>query len=316
MISDSRCKWFLIVATAGAATLLAIRIGLTFPVRDLIEPCMIVASLSLVTWYYRRRQYESFVVTLTGLMQLVAFASCYTTTMYAVAAIGRPLIDDACVSFDAAFGISVSACVDWTAAHPNFARLLQWAYGTVMLQTALVIAWLGLSGRSRELRSFLTQFMLGTWIVLAVFALFPAAGPFRAYGFEPAPDQLRYLAHFDALRSGARTVITWRDAEGLITFPSFHTAWAILLAFALRRDKWLFGPSLVLNLAVIVSTMTTGWHYFADVVSGTGTAVVAISLSYALEFRWLAKPRMLSPIGTPAELREFVPSPQIASSVG
>jgi membrane-associated phospholipid phosphatase len=78
------------------------------------------------------------------------------------------------------------------------------------------------------------------------------------------------------LREGVRTAVTWRGAEGLITFPSFHTTWALLLAWAFRgRPRW-FVPSAVLNAAVIVATLTTGWHYFADVAAGAALGVAVI----------------------------------------
>jgi membrane-associated phospholipid phosphatase len=150
-------------------------------------------------------------------------------------------------------------------------------------QTALVIAVLGFADQRRELRGFVRQFLLSSLLVLATFAIWPATGPFVGYGYKPSTDQACYLAHFDALRSGTRTLITWRDAEGLITFPSFHTTWALLLTYAFRRNRWLFAPSALLNLAVIVSTLTTGWHYFADVFSGIAVAVVAVAVSHALE---------------------------------
>jgi len=70
-----------------------------------------------------------------------------------------------------------------------------------------------------------------------------------------------------------------RGAEGLITFPSFGAAWAIFLAWSMRERKWLFTVSYFLNTAVIVSTLTTGWHYFSDTLAGVGVAVLAIAIS-------------------------------------
>ena len=49
-------------------------------------------------------------------------------------------------------------------------------------------------------------------------------------------------------------------------FPSFHTVWALLLVAACPRP---FKPvSAGLNAAVIVATLTTGWHYLSDVLAG------------------------------------------------
>jgi membrane-associated phospholipid phosphatase len=112
-----------------------------------------------------------------------------------------------------------------------------------------------------------------------VFALAPAAGPSAAYGYAPNATQARYLAHLHELREGARTIVTWRGAEGLITFPSFHTTWAMLLAWGVRKHNWALALSIPLNLAVIAATTTTGWHYFADVVGGVivGAAVITMT---------------------------------------
>ncbi|MEO1995073.1 MAG: phosphatase PAP2 family protein, partial [Planctomycetaceae bacterium] len=90
--------------------------------------------------------------------------------------------------------------------------------------------------------------------------------------------QDRYLAHLESLRDGSRTVVTWRNAEGLITVPSFHTTWAILLSFAFRDWKWLLPPVMILNVCVVISTLTSGWHYGTDVAAGALVASVSVAL--------------------------------------
>jgi membrane-associated phospholipid phosphatase len=93
---------------------------------------------------------------------------------------------------------------------------------------------------------------------------------------SPSADQSRFLDHFLSLRDGSRSVISYRGAEGLITFPSFHVAWALLMVWALRGNRRVFAAFAVLNAMLIVSTMTTGWHYFADVLGGVAVAVAAV----------------------------------------
>lgn len=274
----------LLIALTGACLFSLVKLlGLSFPATDLVKPSLIVGGLGLFAEFYRRRQNEPFVTIIAALMQIVAYSTCFTTLMYAVCALSRPLVDKQMMSFDAACGIHLPTIVEWANQHPAMQRVLSFAYSTMLPQTALIIAVLGFANQRRELQGFVRQFLLSSLLVLAAFALWPAAGPFIGYGYPPAADQARYLAHFDSLRSGARTVITWRDAEGLITFPSFHTAWALLCLYAVRRNRWLLAPSLLLNLTVIVSTLTTGWHYFADVFSGVAVAVIAIAASHALE---------------------------------
>jgi membrane-associated phospholipid phosphatase len=66
--------------------------------------------------------------------------------------------------------------------------------------------------------------------------------------------------------------------EGLITFPSFHVAWALLLTWAFRGRRWLFAAAVILNSLVVASTMTTGWHYFSDLLGGAAVALAAMAL--------------------------------------
>lgn len=283
MSHHTRLNLLLIALTGASVSPLANCLGLSFPAVDFVMPCAIVGGLGLIAEFYRRKQDEQFVTIVAVLMQLVAYTTCYTTLMYAVCALGQPLIDEQMMSFDAVCGVHLPSVVAWSHQHPAIERTLFLAYNTMLPQTALVIAVLGFGNQRRELEGFMRQFFLSSLLVLAVFAICPAAGPFTGYGYEPAADQTRYLEHFRALRCGERTLITWRNAEGLITFPSFHTTWALLLTYAFRRNRWLFAPSLILNLAVIVSTLTTGWHYFADVLSGVAVAVFAIAVSHAIE---------------------------------
>ena len=290
MSLHTRLNLLLIALTAANVFVLANCLGLSFPAADLVMPCAIVGGLGLVAEFYRRKQNEQFVTITAVLMQFVAYTTCFTTLMYAVCALGRPLIDEQMMSFDAAYGVSLPSIVAWTRQHPTIQRALCLAYDTMLPQTALVIAVLGFGNQLRELQDFVRQFLLGSLLVLAAFAIWPAAGPFTGYGYETTADQARYLDHFHTLRSGERTLITWRNAEGLITFPSFHTTWALLLTYAFRRNRWLFAPSLLLNLAVIASTLTTGWHYFADVISGVAVAVVAITVSHAVELSFAYEP--------------------------
>lgn len=279
---DFIVKWIIIGVTIATSAALIVRLGLEFPAADAWSPLAIAAALAAAAWFYHLRKVENFVAALTALMFLTSYTACYSVMMYAGAAIGRPLIDDSLVRFDAACGIHLPHVIQWAESHPGIERALQWSYNSLLWQTPLVIVVLGFSGELKPLRQFILQFMVGTWICALFFFALPAAGPFAAYGFEMNATQARYLQHLQELREGARTVVTWRNAEGLITFPSFHTAWALLLAWAVRGRKWLLLPSVLLNGAVITATMTTGWHYFSDVLAGGAVGVVTIGLIHLL----------------------------------
>src|SRR5262245_60537148 len=60
------------------------------------------------------------------------------------------------------------------------------------------------------------------------------------------PRTYTHVHTLEALRSGAMSVVRLDDLEGLITFPSFHTANAILFAWALWPVRYLRLPVLAL----------------------------------------------------------------------
>jgi hypothetical protein len=279
MSRDQALKLLVIAGTAAAAALAMAARGLTLPPGDLLQPLLVTLLLGAGAAYYHCRGEAHFVLCLTALLHVTLYSAAFCLLMYTLATMGRPLVDDVLARWDAACGVHLPAIVHWASSHPAIRVPLEWAYHSLLWQTPLVIVVLGFSGDRRRLEGFVRQFLFGTLICAGLFALFPAEGPFAYYGYETSATQARYLEHLHGLRDGSRTVISWNGAEGLITFPSFHTAWALLLAWSLRGRGWLGAVSGAVNLLVIVSTLTTGWHYFVDVLGGMATVAAGIALS-------------------------------------
>lgn len=283
MSRDFRLKACLILGVLAANVALVIGLDLHFPPGDAVRPILVTAVLSGVALFYHRfRKVPKFVWTASAMAQLVLFTSCYTVLMYTVASTARPLVDESLIQADKWFGFEVPQAMAWANAHPSARLCLQYAYNTLLPQTGLIVVILGFLGDRRPLETFMLRFMFATLFALALFFAYPAEGPFSTYGYAPSHSQVRYLEHFDALRLGERTLVTWRGAEGLITFPSFHTTWAILLALALRHRPIIFAFSALLNIAVVAATLTTGWHYVSDVVAGILIGAMVIGLVHCL----------------------------------
>lgn len=214
------------------------------------------------------RKEEKFIVCLSALTQISLFSMAFVVLTYLGAEIARPLIDHYLTAGDESLGFYLPAVVAWQQQHPIIGRIFQLAYDSLLVQTAAIVAILGFLGDRKPLELFILRMMLAALVTLVIFMIIPAEGPFDIYGIAPSASQAHYLEQFHALRSGTFHQFSYRDAEGLITFPSFHAIWALLLFMAIRRRViWgiLFG---LLNAAVIVSTMTTGWHYLTDVLAG------------------------------------------------
>ena len=200
---------------------------------------------------------------LRALATLVVFSVSFTLLMEGAAAARLPLADNALASIDAALGLSAPVLVAWVAKHPWIALLMKCAYFSIMPQTCLLML---LNAEKPELWVFLKRFFLAAQISLCLFFFFPAEGV--ATCLSPP-----VMARFHALRDGAP--LDWQQAQGIITFPSFHVAWGLILLASFWKTplRW---PAVVLNGLMIASTVTTGGHYFIDVPGGVLVGLVAI----------------------------------------
>jgi membrane-associated phospholipid phosphatase len=271
----TRCQ-YLIVGTIVALTFgLLLGMGLAVPFGDIWPPLLFCGGLALGACYYWWRGVECFMLCLKALAILVGTTAVFGPLTYAVATLRWPWVDSQLARFDAAFGLSAGALVTWTAQHPWFDLLMRLVYSSVFPQIIAVIVVLGFAA-DRRLDVFLIRFMLGGLLTSAIFAFLPAQGT-CVYFHQTTPGHyVDVLSELYRLRRGVLWV-SWRDAQGIVTFPSFHTIWAVLLIAAFR-GRWLFWPILILNSLVLLSCVTTGMHYFADVLGGLiVTAIVIVA---------------------------------------
>jgi membrane-associated phospholipid phosphatase len=265
---DAAVKWGVIAALAAADVVLCAWRGLSLTPGTLTPPFAYLGLIGLPAIYYYFRREDRFVLCLATLAQTIAFIASFTVLMYGLATFARPLCDAQLAAFDGWCGVNVAAVRQWTNDHAAVRWVMDAAYGTLLFQLPAIIIVLGLLGDRRSLETFVLPDIFAALLTAAVFVALPADGPFSFYGYDPSPDQAHYLEHFRGLRNGDLRSVTLQDAAGLVTFPSFHAAEALLMALAFRHRRGLFAAFGALNLLVALSTMTTGWHYFADVVAG------------------------------------------------
>lgn len=79
------------------------------------------------------------------------------------------------------------------------------------------------------------------------------------------------------IRDGSLHELGPASVTGLVSFPSFHTAGAVLLFWGFRRVP-VVGPAfMALDVGVILTAPLIGSHYFSDIVGGLGIALLAIT---------------------------------------
>jgi membrane-associated phospholipid phosphatase len=133
-----------------------------------------------------------------------------------------------------------------------------------------------------RLQEFVVAFSIALVLTMAIFVFVPAVGAFVYVDLSPEqyarlPATVYTPARtLEALRSGTLAFVPLDDLEGLVAFPSFHTAAGLLYAWALwplRRLRW---PAIILNCAMIATTPLGGAHYVTDVLGGAIITALAL----------------------------------------
>lgn len=276
---DLKLKVWLISITGCAGIFLMARHGMRFEIQSAGHAAGTVALLLPFAIVFNNRRLDQFANLLTGFLCMVVFNFFLSILTYAGTPLNAPLADDWLANMDSLMGFHVPSIVEWSRSHPWIYRFFDQTYYSVLLSTLLALIVLGFDNDVRRLQDFVLHFILGGLITTVIFFVLPAEAPEGRFDFQPTMAQQRFLDHFYALRAGDFRVVSMDNLEGLITFPSFHTTWAILVAWAFRHYRWLFAPMVVLNGCVVGATVILGWHYAIDAVGGILVAGAAIAIA-------------------------------------
>ncbi|MBZ9821452.1 phosphatase PAP2 family protein [Mesorhizobium sp. CA4] len=267
---------------------------LNWPAIGAVALCVCLAGMAsrLVAWRVRGdnsrmgqfiRRASDFLGNLTlAAAVFVPLLICSTILMHLASATDRPLADPTLASIDAWLGF------DW----PWFlsvtnnrltAPVLSVAYHALGPQVPLVFLLNIARRRTDRLLEFITLLAMSSILAGGIMAFVPAEGAY-AY-FKPTADQFNHFTaqagmwHYKtlmALRSGERFDLIMANSNGLVTFPSYHTALGIMIVYALRDYRWLFWSVGCLNAVMIIGTLPEGGHHLIDVIAGAIVGVACI----------------------------------------
>lgn len=251
-----------------------------------------MAVLVLTNYVYVAVRPNPRIATLAGsTAQLVAFTAVSCVLIYLTVGSDFPLTDRYLSAADAAVGFDWLALFNWVQDHPGINRVLGFAYGSGIGQIAVLLLLLNVLGMLERTAEFVWLYILTLLITIPIAWLFPAESAWVHY--EVTDRVFAYhLADLSALRAGKMSEIALGRMNGLVTFPSFHTALGLILIYATRGIRFLFPVSLAFNALMIASTLTAGGHYLVDVIAGAAVVPAAIAV-FGLAQRELAKHQLV-----------------------
>jgi len=236
--------------------------------------------LLLAAGYCRWAKFERFFQACLIIFWSLLMGKLLGFPVYLAARSTMPLRDDGLAGFDQMLGLQIPTILHFMANHPWAARFFSLSYDTLFSMMVLSAMIPTLAYRWKAAKELIVATSFATLCGSLMFAFCPAVGPWAVYGFAPSAQQRTCETLFLTLRSGSLHVLS-PDDKGIICFPSFHVMLAIVSCIALCSIRVLRIPAIVLAVCVIISTLTTGWHYIADAIGGLTLAVIAELLAKA-----------------------------------
>jgi membrane-associated phospholipid phosphatase len=273
------------LACAGSAAM-GLILGFSIGLDSVIVVAGLFAVLTLAAWHFGSRRK----ILLGGaILQSMAFyfavPSVLVVMSYVFAGAGFPLADARLALVDRSIGFDWTAHLAFVWSVPHLGRALEFAYhatAVTLLVTFGVLLAMRSYGRLAEMWYLMVACGVATMLVAT---LLPAEGAFLFH--KPAADLavgaaadngIWHLKDFRAIRSGELRFLDLGRMEGIVTFPSYHTAMAMIFAWALRGTLF-FIPSALFSAVVILSTLAIGGHYLIDVIAGAAMTAAIMALA-------------------------------------
>ncbi|MES2255432.1 MAG: phosphatase PAP2 family protein [Pseudomonadota bacterium] len=229
---------------------------------------------------------------LFGFGFVIIYGASLNVISYFGLTIAGPRIDDLLASVDRHMGIYWPALILFMAKHPTVNAVLFFIYRLSVWQTVILIAALGRKDRAGTVEQLCLALVIGGAFTIGAWMMFPSFGAITVYGLPasvvgklPISLDQNYADELLRLWANGPGLISPLTVKGLVGFPSFHTAQAIIVAWYARRLGILFFPFLVFNSLVIASTPIQGGHHVVDVIGGFAVAAFAIWLASTIASR-------------------------------
>lgn len=273
----------IIIAAIAALTAILeqwIPLRWNIPAYKLVWPVGI--SLAIAAFYSMAR--PRMVVREIGLyLSFWIFFPVFATRLsYFATCTGMPLRDSFFSAADAAIGFHWADWVSFITRYPGVVALQEFAYGSSYWQPLLTVVVLALWGPRGRNGEFLTSILFALCCTIAVYALLPTLGPADLSGQHAYQAEVIQL-----LRAGSLGPYAY---SGIISFPSLHTAMALLYAAAHRGNRVTFLPVLVLNIAMLTAVPYQGDHYLTDMIAGAVVAFLSLMAARRLHRRLAVSP--------------------------
>lgn len=278
------------------ATLLAALALTHFSIEPLsaLTPITVIGAYASYAYYKFRipQKRDPFVIfTLGSTGQMLLIPAVMTPLTYIAASANLPMQDTMLNAIDHALHLDWVDYYNFFYQHHPLLVAAVWSYALIGCPILGIPVALGWTGRYWRLQVFTLAFAIALIVTTIVSIFVPAIGTYDVLNVHPDPNVFTPGGYLDQLhelplvRDGSLRELSYRSLAGLITFPSFHAASAVLYIWAFWPVRWLGPTAAAINVVMLLGTPVVGGHYFIDIFAGIAVAIAAIAVAKQIAAR-------------------------------
>jgi membrane-associated phospholipid phosphatase len=222
---------------------------------------------------------------LLAVAQLEVMVLLVTPLTYIAASVNLPIQDANLARLDQLLGLDWRAYYRFVQERPVLISYVYLGYAMITWPPIGVPLLLVSTRHYLRLQQFTLACILTVVATALISSLVPAIGTYYEYGIAPevpgfrASGYLVQLHELPFIRDGSLRKLDFSTMGGIITFPSFHAAAAVISLWAFWAVWWMRPLALIANVGMLLATPLVGGHYFVDVIAGAALAVLAIAVA-------------------------------------
>lgn len=231
---------------------------------------------------YKKYQSLGFFLKAVGMIYGVALLMlCADTAVFTTPFV---LQDPFFNALDKKLGFNLVSLMQHIRHYPKVALGLEFLYFALLYVVKLLPLILAALQEETAVYRFSISFIISCILGFTIYYFLPTTAPADVISTKLFnPFQYHLVAQFQQIHTHQTPQFS---QAGLIGFPSFHTIWAILLAYTCwSRKKLLYGVS-IFSFLVIVATLASGWHFLSDIIGGVLVAFISIFLTEKFFIKW------------------------------
>jgi membrane-associated phospholipid phosphatase len=298
---DARLAWrtfnlnWIAIAALGIALLLAIA-WTDFSLEPIAFGAAAAVALVLAliaythAWVRAEAADPKLVFWLGTTAQVILVTAIVGPLSYIANGLDWPLQDQALLLIDRAMGLDPEPIAAFVNNHPWLSKCLDSGYGFIKWPLLGIPIILAMTLRLIRLQQFVLALNIALAVTIVISVFVPAVGTY--YGLNLSPTEKFPILTSSVYAGQLRDILALRDGSlrelelfklaGIVSFPSFHAASAVLYMWALWPVRGFGSASIAINGLMIAATPVVGAHYIIDVIAGVAVAAGSILITKRL----------------------------------